>query len=161
GKEESEYFISPAVAKISWILRDAAGSELDYAHFGPPFLLNVDEAYKKVRNLTLRVLGGGSLYPTEVSKYDDWVVREALDNCIAHQEYPRGGRINFVEQDDSLLFTNLGSFIPGTIERAIERDSPEEFYRNPWLAQAMVNLNMIDTIGSGVKRMFRKQKVEE
>ncbi len=157
GKSEAEHFLSPAVAKISWILKDSEGKELDYAHFGPPFILNVEEAHKKVRNLTLRVLGAGSLYPTEISKYDDWVIREALHNCIAHQDYPRGGRINFVEQADSLLFTNLGSFIPGTVERVIERDWPEEFYRNPFMAQSdESNLNMIDTIGSGIKRMFKK-----
>jgi ATP-dependent DNA helicase RecG len=31
-------------------------------------------------------------------------------------------------------------------------------YRNRFLAEAMVNLNMIDTIGSGIKRMFTKQR---
>ena len=31
-------------------------------------------------------------------------------------------------------------------------------YREPFLAEAMVNLNMIDTIGSGIKRMFTKQR---
>lgn len=31
-------------------------------------------------------------------------------------------------------------------------------YRNPFLASAMVNLNMIDTIGSGIKKMFIIQK---
>ncbi|MGH7782880.1 MAG: ATP-binding protein, partial [Candidatus Binatia bacterium] len=35
---------------------------------------------------------------------------------------------------------------------------PPEVYRNPFLAQAMVNLNMIDTIGSGIKRMFTLQR---
>ncbi len=40
----------------------------------------------------------------------------------------------------------------------IQRDAPPEIYRNPFLAQAMVNLNMIDTIGSGIKRMFTLQR---
>jgi len=40
----------------------------------------------------------------------------------------------------------------------IQSDSPPEIYRNPFLAQAMVNLNMIDTVGSGIKRMFIRQK---
>lgn len=57
-----------------------------------------------------------------------------------------------------MLFTNLGSFIPGTVEEMIRHDAPTEFQRNPFLAQAMVNLNMIDTIGSGIKRMFTVQR---
>lgn len=158
GREEAAHHLSPAVARISWILRAVGGVEKDYAHYGPPFILNVNEAYKKVRNLTVRVPGAGTLYPDEISKYDDWVVREALHNCIAHQDYAQGGRINFVEEDDSLLFTNRGHFIPESIEKVLERDAPEEQYRNPFLVQAMVELNMIDTIGSGIKRMFRRQK---
>ena len=39
----------------------------------------------------------------------------------------------------------------------IIRDAPPEVYPNRFLAEAMVNLNMIDTIGSGIKRMFTKQ----
>jgi ATP-dependent DNA helicase RecG len=64
-----------------------------------------------------------------------------------------------VEREDSqLIFTNMGSFIPQTIENVIEADAPEPFYRNPFLAEAMVNLKMIDTIGSGIKRMFNIQR---
>jgi len=40
----------------------------------------------------------------------------------------------------------------------IRRDAPPEIYRNRFLAEAMVNLGMIDTIGSGIKRMFQKQR---
>ncbi|BCZ47227.1 hypothetical protein psyc5s11_32940 [Clostridium gelidum] len=65
-----------------------------------------------------------------------------------------GGKINVVERDDELIFSNLGSFIPRSIENVIDRDSPEEYYRNQFLANAMVNLNMIDTIGSGIKKLF-------
>jgi ATP-dependent DNA helicase RecG len=37
-------------------------------------------------------------------------------------------------------------------------DSPEPTYRNTFLVGAMVNLNMIDTIGSGIKRMYNIQR---
>ena len=92
-----------------------------------------------------------TLFPHEV-------IRETLHNCIAHQDYLKGGKITVVETPETLLFTNLGSFIPGTVEQMIRRDAPPEVYRNPFLAQAMVNLNMIDTIGSGIKRMFVLQR---
>ena len=82
-------------------------------------------------------------------------IREAINNCIAHQDYLLGGKINVIEnEDDNLIFTNLGSFIPGTIENVIESDAPPEYYRNRFLVNAMVNVNMIDTIGSGIKKMF-------
>ena len=66
-------------------------------------------------------------------------------------------RINVIEKPEEIIFTNVGSFIPKTIETVIDQDSPQEYYRNQFLANAMVNLNMIDTIGSGIKKMFLLQ----
>ncbi len=158
GRNESEHYLSPAVARITWVLKDAAGVEKDYQHFGPPFLLAVDQVFARVRNLTYRHLSDATLFPTEVTQYDPWVIREALHNCIAHEDYTQGGKITVVEKDDELLFSSLGDFLPGTVEAVIRRDGPPEFYRNRFLTEAMFNLNMIDTIGSGVRRMFRRQQ---
>lgn len=158
GKEEAAHFLSPAQARITWVLKDERNLEKDYQHFDPPLILAVDRVLGKIRNLTIRHLPSGTLFPHEATQYDPWVIREMLHNCIAHQDYPLGGRINVVEEPDLLLFSNLGAFIPGTVEEMIQRDAPPELYRNPFLAQAMVNLNMIDTIGSGIKRMFVRQR---
>ncbi|MDD4753873.1 MAG: putative DNA binding domain-containing protein [Desulfitobacteriaceae bacterium] len=158
GKEESEHFISPAVAKITWVLKNDQGTEKDYQHFGPPFLLKTDEVYSKIRNLNYRYLPDNSLFPTEIKQYEPYLIRETLHNCIAHQDYELGGRINVVERSDELLFTNLGNFLPGSVENVIATDAPPEKYRNPFLANAMVNLNMIDTIGSGIRKMFNLQR---
>lgn len=158
GKEESTYLLSPAQSRITWVLKNEQNLEKDYQHFDPPLILAGNKLLAKIRNLTVRHLPSGTLFPHEMTQYDPWVLRETLHNCIAHQDYTLGGRINVVETSDALLFTNLGSFIPGTVEDMIQSDSPPEIYRNPFLAQAMVNLNMIDTIGSGIKRMFMRQR---
>ncbi len=159
GKPEAEHFLSPAVARISWILKDRDNVEKDYAHFGCPFLLTAEQVYAKIRYIKYRYLAADSLFPEEVDSYDPYIVREALNNCIAHQDYTLGGKINVVESEDSvLLFSNMGSFIPGSIENVIRSNAPESRYRNSFLAHAMVNLNMIDTIGSGIKRMFTIQR---
>jgi ATP-dependent DNA helicase RecG len=158
GKNESEHFLSPGIARISWVLRDEHGVEKDYQHFGPPLILAVDQVFAKIRNLTYRYLPDASLFPTEITQYDPWVIRETLHNCIAHEDYAKGGKINVVETPTSLLFTNVGMFLPGTVEEVIVRDAPPEVYPNRFLAEAMVNLNMIDTIGSGIKRMFTRQR---
>jgi len=159
GKEESTHFISPSVTQITWVLKSKTNDDKDYRHYGPPFLLAVDELFANVRNLTLRYLPDGTLFPIEVSQYDPRVLREMLHNCIAHQDYAMRGRINVVEvEDESILFTNLGQFRPGTVEEVIRRDRPMEEYQNRFLVDAMVNLNMIDTIGSGIRRSFRIQR---
>jgi len=158
GRSEAANLLSPAIAQITWVLRDTDGVEVDYAHFGLPLILAVDRVFRKVRNLTIRYISGETLFPLEVSQYDPWVIREALHNCIAHQDYQQSARITVTERPGSLTFTNRGEFIPGTVLSVIERDVPPDRYRNPFLANAMVELKMIDTIGSGIKRMFRIQR---
>ena len=158
GRAEAATLLAPAVARISWMLKNERNEELDYEHFGPPFLLNVDKVLARIRNLTLRALPDGTLFPVELTQYDPWVIREALHNCIAHQDYGLRGRVQVVETPDSLLLTNVGGFLPGRVETVIEQDAPLEIYRNPFLADAMVSLNMIDTQGGGIKRMFQKQR---
>ena len=56
-----------------------------------------------------------------------WVIREALHNCIAHQDYQLGARVVVVEFPDRLVFSNKGGFIPGDVERVISLDAPEPY----------------------------------
>jgi ATP-dependent DNA helicase RecG len=155
GKDEASPLISPAIAQITWILKDEPG---DYGHFHTPFILTVEKAISKIRILKYRHLGYSTLFPDEVYQYDGWVIREALHNCVAHQDYGKSGRIHLLEYKNKLVFENVGGFIPDSIEEVIRIDSPQHYYRNPFLAEAMVNLGMIDTVGSGIKKMFTKQK---
>lgn len=159
GKPESAHFINPATANVTWILRDKDSIDKDYQHFACPLLLNTGEVYKKIRNLKYRYIPDGTLFPEEVDQYDPYIIREALNNCIAHQDYTLRGKINVVEYEDGrLVFVNSGAFIPASIEEVIIADAPEPTYRNPFLVEAMINLNMIDAIGSGIKRMFNIQR---
>jgi len=48
GKPEASSLLSPAVVKISWILKDGLNRELDYEHFGPPFILLTELSRKEV-----------------------------------------------------------------------------------------------------------------
>jgi len=159
GKSESEHYLTPAIAKISWILKDSDDMAKDYEHFSCPFLLSADAVFNKIRNLKYRYLMEGTLFPEEVNSYDTYVIREALNNCIAHQDYTLCAKINVVESENSwLVFDNSGSFIPKNIKNVLKADAPSKEYRNRFLAEAMENLNMIDTIGSGIIKMFKIQR---
>jgi ATP-dependent DNA helicase RecG len=158
GQPESIHHLSPVAAKLSWLLRDERDDTKDYAHFEPPFLLSVDQLFARVRNLTYRYMPAATLFPTEVTQYDSWVIREALHNCIAHQNYALGGQVTVIEESDALSFRNSGTFIPGSVESALQHNAPTEVYRNPFLVNAMVQLGMIDQIGSGIRRMFTTQQ---
>jgi ATP-dependent DNA helicase RecG len=158
GRPESSSLLSPAVARVTWILKDKDNKELDYAHIDPPLLLAGDRLLQRLRNLTLRVLPSGTLFPQEITQYDPWVIREALHNSLAHQDYLRQGRISIVEFPDRVLVTNVGEFLPGSVEAVITQDAPQLIYRNQFLVQAMVECGLIDTQGGGIKRMFETQR---
>lgn len=160
GQPESEVLISPAVCKLRWIVKDSMGIERDYLIKSCPMILAVDEIYSKIRNLKYRHINPSllTLFPDEMDTYEPYVIREAMNNAIAHQDYSKGGMINIVEYEDRLVFSNMGSFIPGTVQKVLENDAPEEMYHNRFLAAAMVELKMVDTIGSGIKKMFGFQR---
>lgn len=158
GKNEAEHLLSPADVKIRWLLKDHQGNDRDYALFGLPLLLAVDKVYAKIRNLKYRYMPEGTLFPEEIDQYEPYAIREALNNCIAHQDYTLCGRINVIEREESLTFTNLGSFVPGDVQRVVIEDAPEEYYRNRFLATAMFNLKMVDTAGGGIRKLFLFQK---
>lgn len=93
-----------------------------------------------------------------MSKYDTRVILEALHNCIAHQDYLLRSRILVTERLDRLVFENAGGFFDGKPEDYFDGEQTPTRYRNPWLIQAMVSLNMIDTVGLGIRMMILLQR---
>ncbi|PZP62676.1 MAG: transcriptional regulator [Pseudoxanthomonas spadix] len=154
GKAEAAYLLSPHPAQMTWSLE---GSERAYEHFGLPLLLTTTALYQRIRNIQLRILPQNELVPVEVPKYDQKIVLEALHNCIAHQDYRRNGRVVVKEQPDRLVFENQGSFFEGKPDDYVAGHKTPHRYRNPFLVQAMVELNMIDTMGYGIRDMYLGQ----
>ena len=154
GRSESAWHLSPHPAQLTWKLE---GPERAYEHFGSPFLLNTTQLYQRIRNIQLRLLPLDELLPIEVSKYDQKIVLEALHNCIVHQDYSRNGRVIVTEQQDRLIFENEGAFFDGRPDEYIAGHKTPRRYRNPFLAQAMGELNMIDTMGYGIHEIYKGQ----
>lgn len=160
GKSERDYLLDDYNPIITWRLYGNNNIE-DYQHFGIPFILNVEKIKEKIRNLRYRyIVDENTLFPIEVDKYDNFTLRELINNCIVHQDYRINGSIVITEFNDKLIITNQGSFIPKDIETVLKSDFSSPYYRNPFLASAMVSLNMIDTVGSGIKRIFNNQKAK-
>jgi ATP-dependent DNA helicase RecG len=159
GKPESTVYLRPISPQITWVLYNKEGVERDYSHFEPPYILALDEVFAKIRNLKFRYLKEGTLFPEETDQYDPENIKEALSNCIAHMDYRMGGRITVSENEDGYLtFTNPGDFLPGSISHVLNSEEPPTFYRNTLLVKSMESFNMIDSIGKGIKRMFKVQR---
>ena len=152
GSADYDYLMTSAPS-IMWRLYGADGSDKDYEIFKIPFINVVDKVFSKVRNLTYRYMPNQlTLFPMETEQYNSWLIRELLNNCIAHTNYQLGGRIYVNEFEDKIKFTNPGDFIPQKIENVLEVSYNPPFYRNQLLAESMVVFHMIDTAN------FRYQK---
>lgn len=157
GNEDTNTYVENYIPTITWKLQEGTNI-IDYEHFTIPFIITMEKASEKIRNLRYRYMPSQTtLFPNEVDKYDINILRELLNNAIAHQDYRKGGRVNILEFKDKVMIINEGSFIPKTVDTLIINEGyVPPYYRNPFLAQAMVNLNMIDTAGMGIRRSFEK-----
>lgn len=159
GKPESAFYFDGFTPRITWTLYNADKTVRAYEHFDMPFLLAVDKVYSKIRNIKYRYIAGQqTLFPEEVDQYDPDLIKEILNNCIAHSDYRLHGRINVEEFEDCLVFINEGAFIPENIEQALEPGYKPPYYRNAFLCAAMVNMFMIDTNSMGIPMIFHIQK---
>lgn len=158
GNPEYDYVIqTPPI--IMWRLYGSDGTDRDYEIYRVPFINVVDKLFGKIRNLTYRYMPNQlTLFPIETQQYDTWLLRELLNNCIAHSNYQLGGRIYLNEFEDKIKITNPGDFVPQNIEKVLEVSYNPPFYRNQLLAESMVNFHMIDTATMGIRKVFRIQK---
>ncbi len=154
GADTSTHLLTPHPAQMTWKL---VGEQGGYEHFRLPFLLNTTELAKRIRNVKLRLLPPDELIYREISKYDERSLLEALYNCIAHQDYTRNSRIIVTEHADRVEFQSAGEFYDGTPDDyALDERTPSR-YRNPFLVEAMTELNLIDQMGYGIHRMVQDQ----
>lgn len=154
GKPESTHFISPSVAQITWKLDT---DQKAYEHFGTPLFLSINDVLKQIRIVRHKFFPNNQLIATEVLNYDAEVILEALNNCIAHQDYSYNSRILLTEKTNKLIFENAGSFFEGKADDYLLGKKTPDKYRNKFLAEAMFNLNMIDSMGYGIHKMTKSQ----
>ena len=158
GNEDYD-FLFDKVPEASWRLYDSKDDVKDYEIFKVPYITLSDRIFAKIRNLTYRYMPNQlTLFPTETMQYDVWLLRELMNNCIAHSDYTIGGRIYLNEREDELTFTNPGTFLPGSIEVALRKNYNSPFYRNQLLAETMVKFNMIDTQSMGIRKVYKIQQ---
>lgn len=159
GKSSSD-IVFEFPPKIMWRLHNSKGELMDSQIFQIPFILAVDKAYKKIRNLTYKYIPSQlSLFPTETQQYNPWTLRELINNCIAHQDYNLGMRIYIDEFEDHLVITNAGQFLPGnSVKPVLDPAYAPPYYRNPLLDTTMIKFRMIETASSGIRRVYSIQQ---
>lgn len=158
GNSDYDYLMDTP-PHIMWRLYGSDNAVKDYLEFSIPFITVVDKVYAKVRNLTYRYMPNQlTLFPTETKKYDASLLRELLNNSIAHSVYTVGMRVYLDEYEDQIIISNAGTFLPGNIQAVLKPSYTAPYYRNQLLAETMTRFNMIDTVQMGIQKVFRIQK---
>lgn len=155
GNEDYDYMFASA-PDAAWRVYNSKEEIKDYEIFKIPFITLSDRIFEKIRNLTYRYMPNQlTLFPIEVKQYDMWLLRELLNNCIAHMDYTIGGRVYLNEFEDKIMFANPGTFLPGGIEPVLNPTYNPPYKRNRLLADSMMNFNMIDTQTMGIRRVYK------
>lgn len=84
GSEDYDYLFK-TVPEASWRVYDSRNEISDYEIFKIPYITLSERLFNKIRNLTYRYMPNHlTLFPTETKQNDMWLLRELLNNCIAH-----------------------------------------------------------------------------
>jgi ATP-dependent DNA helicase RecG len=92
------------------------------------------------------------LFKLRIPAFPLEVVREAVLNAVTHRDYSNPGEILIRQAKSELVITSSGGFIGGITVHNILRH--ESVARNRTLANAFVKLRLVESAGTGRRRIF-------
>lgn len=90
---------------------------------------------------------------TDKQDYPEEAIREALLNALVHRDYGFSGSIIINVNDRKMEFISLGGLIPGLSTEDIRIGVSQP--RNKKLAEVFHRLRLIESYGTGIRRIFK------
>jgi ATP-dependent DNA helicase RecG len=150
----------PNATEIFWEYVPS-GSGGEYLKFRTPFFKSVNQLVNiirpKQREYFETIAGQKRVDKRLVRAYGINQLREAIVNCVIHQDYEQDCRIIVLEYLDKIVFQNTGGSLisENDYNNLIEgKRFKIEKYRNKLLADTMEILGMAETKGRGFIKMF-------
>ena len=107
-------------------------------------------AYLQLCNQNRSVIDG--LSRKDYLDYPKDALREALINALIHRDYSFSGSIIINVNDQCMEFISLGGLLPGLLPADIRNGISQ--LRNRKLADVFHRLNLIESYGTGIRRIF-------
>lgn len=107
--------------------------------------------YLALCNKTVSTIKG--LVRTDKQDYPEEVIREALLNALVHRDYSFSGSIIINVNDSKMEFISLGGLLPGLSTEDIRIGISQP--RNKKLAEVFHRLRLIESCGTGIRRIFK------
>ena len=107
--------------------------------------------YLALCNKTASMIKG--LVRTDKQDYPEEAIREALLNALVHRDYSFSGSIIINVNDSKMEFISLGGLLPGLSTEDIRIGVSQP--RNKKLAEIFHRLRLIESYGTGIRRIFK------
>jgi ATP-dependent DNA helicase RecG len=117
-----------------------------------PYFLMIDEIWERInlRNGKVPVQEGPFIF--DISFFNREVIREGINNAIAHRDYSKQGEILIKQSPQELSINSPGGFPLGvTLENLLTVNSTP---RNRLLADVLAKTGAVERSGQGVDKMF-------
>ncbi len=125
----------------------------DSKEFGGSIFKQFEDAvnYLALCNKTSSVING--VVRTDTKDYPEEAIREALLNALVHRDYGFSGSIIINVNDDKMEFISIGGLLPGLTTDDIRLGISQP--RNKKLAEIFHRLRLIESYGTGIRRIFK------
>lgn len=143
----------PHTIKIA-VFNDERCTEFrDSKEFGGSVFQQLEDSvnYLALCNKTVSTIKG--VVRTDKQDYPEEAIREALLNAIVHRDYSFSGSIIINVNDNKMEFISLGGLLPGLSTEDIRIGVSQP--RNKKLAEIFHRLRLIESYGTGIRRIFK------
>ena len=125
----------------------------DSKEFGGSVFKQFEDAvnYLALCNKTVSTIKG--VVRTDKQDYPEEAIREALLNALVHRDYSFSGSIIINVNDSKMEFISLGGLLPGLSTEDIRIGVSQP--RNKKLAEIFHRLRLIESYGTGIRRIFK------
>ena len=125
----------------------------DRKEFTGSLLQQLDDVYSMLELYNKTRASFQGLHREDLRDYPEDAIREALLNSIIHRDYLFSGSTIINLFDDHIEFISLGGLIRGLSLEAIFMGASQS--RNPNLAALFYRLKLVESYGTGVRKILR------
>lgn len=129
---------------------------LDSKEFTGSILKQLDEAYTYLMLNNRNNADIKGLERVERYSYPQEALREGLLNALVHRDYAFSGSIIININESQIEYISLGGLLPGLSAKDIMNGISQP--RNPKLAEVLHRLHLIESYGTGIRRIYALYK---
>ncbi len=159
GKEESlQRFLPQSRIILEYRKTENLITYNNRTEYLKPFYIMIDQLWHDInlRNDKIDVNEGSYIF--NIPFFNEEVIREAINNAVAHRDYRRTSETFILQYQDKLVIKNVGGLPLGVTQENLLR--VQSTPRNRLLTDVLSKTGIVERSGQGVDKMFRNMLSE-